>query len=97
MKLLTDKEAALGKSIKDNKVALAKAAEDVQNKNEEKKSTQKEIRSIEAFLTEIQASCDFIESNFDLRQASRTKELAALDKAAELIKATPAFTASNKL
>lgn len=47
--------------------------------------------SAEKYLSEIKKGCDFIELNFDKRDANRKGEKTALDNAIELIKGTPAY------
>merc|ERR1712110_38771 len=63
------------------------------NKNLDDTKASKE--AIEANLKSIKAGCDFIETNFDLREERRASETAALGKAITLIKATPAYQSAE--
>merc|ERR1719301_243221 len=54
--------------------------------------TQKE--AIEAYLEKIKPGCDFITTNFDTREEYRKIEKEALEKAVELLKASPAYKAA---
>merc|ERR1719453_2262795 len=64
----------------------------------EKKSDLKDARvsksKIEDYLAKIKPGCDFISTNFNLREKNRATETAALTKAVKLIKETPAFKAA---
>eukprot|EP00933_Yihiella_yeosuensis_P049588 TRINITY_DN4664_c5_g2_i1.p1 TRINITY_DN4664_c5_g2~~TRINITY_DN4664_c5_g2_i1.p1 ORF type:complete len:680 (-),score=249.95 TRINITY_DN4664_c5_g2_i1:60-2099(-) len=96
MKLLTEQEESLRKSLEENKVALATAEQDHISREKEKDATEKELAAVEAFLHEIKPTCDFMEANYDLRKASRVKETEALNSASGMIKASPAYVAAEE-
>merc|ERR1719454_429076 len=76
---------------------LAQAEKDLLAAQEDLKATTEDKEAIEAYLLKIKPGCDFITSNFDLREKNRATEKAALEKAIKLIKATPAYkTAVNE-
>merc|ERR1719409_124008 len=76
---------------------LAQAEKDKLAAEEDLKSTTADKESIEAYLEKIKPGCDFITTNFDLREKNRKTETDALNKAINLIKGTPAYkTAVNE-
>lgn len=91
MKLLTDQEAAVAKTIADSKVLLAQAETDLKNKIAELESTETEHKAIVNYLSQIKPTCDFITINLDKRKASRVTETEALNKAKDLIQNSPAY------
>jgi len=75
---------------------LAKAQADLLSTKEDKKNTIADKEAAKAVLARIKPGCDFIKSNFKTRNANRKTETDALNKAVDLIKATPAYkTAMN--
>jgi len=81
--------------------ALVKLSSDLTEKQKELLEKQTDLKdttqakeAIETYLLKIKPGCDFISTNFDLRETSRATETTALDKAVKLIKETPAFAAA---
>jgi len=96
MQKLKDQQAADEKSLSKLQDDLAQAEKDLLDAREDKKATTEDKEEAEDYLARIKPGCDFIKSNFKLRNANRKTEKAALTKAIGLIKATPAYkTAVN--
>merc|ERR1719408_752582 len=91
---LKSEEAELQRSLADLQQTLAEKEKELQEKTEELKKTEADKLAIEVYLEKIKPGCDFITSNFDLRESNRGKEKAALEKATELLKDTPAYKAA---
>merc|ERR1719217_2032398 len=91
---LKSEEAELQRSLADLQQSLAEKEKELQEKTEELKKTEADKLAIEVYLEKIKPGCDFITSNFDLRESNRGKEKAALEKATELLKETPAYKAA---
>lgn len=88
---LKGEEAGNQKNIVSLKKQLAdKEKELIQNENE-LKDTVADKEATEAYLMEIKPGCDFIVSNFDLREQHRKTEKDALDKAVIMLKDTPTY------
>jgi len=97
MQTLTDEQAASEKSLSTLQETLATTEKDLLDAQESLKDTTADKESIEDYLTKIEPGCDFITTNFDLREKNRATEKTALEKAIRLIKATPAYkTAVNE-
>jgi len=82
-----DDEKSLAK-LQDN---LAQAEKDLLDAEEDLKATTEDKEAAEDYLAKIKPGCDFIKSNFELRNKNRATEKAALNKATGLIKDTPAY------
>jgi len=96
MQKLKDQQAADEKSLSKLQDDLAQAEKDLLDAREDKKATTEDKEEAEDYLARIKPGCDFIKSNFKLRNANRKTEKKALTKAIGLIKATPAYkTAVN--
>jgi len=91
---LKEEEKNLQTSLVDLKVVLAEKEVELQNKYEALDVASKEKVTIERYLEMIKPGCDFIETNYDSRKSNRETEKAALKKAVELLKATPAFASA---
>jgi len=77
--------------------SLATAEKDLLDAREDLKLTTEDKVAAETVLERIKPGCDFITSNFKLREANRATEKNALQKAVRLIKRTPAYkTAVNE-
>jgi len=77
--------------------SLATAEKDLLDAREDLKLTTEDKVAAETVLERIKPGCDFITTNFDLREANRATEKTALQKAVRLIKGTPAYkTAVNE-
>jgi len=87
-------EASLRKNLADLHESLAATEKELGEKKEEKKKTEAQKAAIEEYLLKIKPGCDFITTNFDLRESHRATETAALNNAITLIKETPAYMAS---
>jgi len=88
---LKGEEAGNQKNIVSLKKQLAdKEKELIRNENE-LKDTVADKEAIEAYLMEIKPGCDFIVSNFDLREQHRKTEKDALEKAVRMLKDTPTY------
>merc|ERR1719160_1736258 len=70
---------------------LATAQKSLIEKKEDLKDASDSKAKIEDYLLKIKPGCDFITTNFDLREKNRKTETEALDKAVKLIKETPAY------
>lgn len=70
---------------------LAEAEKNLIEKQEDLKDAKIAKTKIEDYLVKIKPGCDFITTNFDLREKNRKTENDALDKAVKLIKDTPAY------
>merc|ERR1719240_1339085 len=94
---LKKKEAKAEKTLAKLQDDLAKTEQTLLETQEDLKATTEDKEAIEAYLLKIKPGCDYITSNFDLREKNRATEKAALEKAIKLIKATPAYkTAVNE-
>jgi len=70
---------------------LATSEKTLIEKKEDLKDAKASKSKIEDYLLKIKPGCDFITTNFDLREKNRKTETEALDKAVKLIKETPAY------
>merc|ERR1719454_94547 len=91
MTKLKKEESNAQKRLGDLQESLAEREKELLEAQEDLKSTTKDKEAIEAYLLKIKPGCDFIDTNFDLREKNRATEKAALEKAIELIKDTPAY------
>jgi hypothetical protein len=73
---------------------LAEAEKEKLDTEEDLKATTENRDAIVAYLAKIKPGCDFITTNFELREKNRGIEKAALEKCIDLIKSTPAYIAS---
>merc|ERR1719152_376403 len=73
---------------------LAETEKELAEKVEEKKKTEEQKAAIEKYLAEIKPGCDFITTNFDLRESHRATETEALNTAKTLLMETPAYQAA---
>jgi len=73
---------------------LATAEKDLVTKGEDLKGAKDSQAKIENYLLNIKPGCDFITTNFDLREKNRKTETDALEKAVTLIKETVAYKAA---
>jgi hypothetical protein len=97
MTKLKKEEAEGEKSLAKLQETLAEKEEELLAAEGDLKAATEDKEAIEAYLLKIKPGCDFITSNFDLREKNRATEKAALEKAIKLIKATPAYkTAVNE-
>lgn len=94
MTTLKKEQAELEKSLVTLKQTLAEKEEELLATQEDLKATVADKEAIEAYLLKIKPGCDFITSNFDLREKNRATEKEALLKAVKLIKGTPAYKAA---
>lgn len=94
MTALKKEEAKQEKSLGDLQGKLATAEEDLLGAEEDLKATLKDEEATEDYLDKIRPGCDFITSNFDLRNKNRKTEKTALEKAAGLLKGSPAYKAA---
>merc|ERR1719453_2469597 len=75
---------------------LATSEKTLVEKKEDLKDAEVAKAKIEDYLLKIKPGCDFITTNFELREKNRATETAALTKAVKLIKATPAFKVAEQ-
>merc|ERR1719379_2254738 len=94
MTALKDEEASLQTSLVTLKKTLADKELELEKQREELDVTTREKVAIERYLEQIKPGCDFITTNFDMRESKRAEEKAAPAKAVELITATPAYKAA---
>jgi len=73
---------------------LADAEKELLGKQADLKDTTEAKEAVQNYLQKIKPGCDFIAANFDLREQNRETETKALNKAATLIKETPAYKAA---
>jgi len=96
MAQLKKEQADAEKSLSDLQDTLATKQQELLEAQEDLKSTTDDKEAIEAYLDKIKPGCDFITTNFKLRESNRKTEKDALEKAVTLIKGTPAYkTAVN--
>merc|ERR1719386_250510 len=91
MTQLKKDEADFEKNLVNLKETLAEKEQELLDAKEDLKKTTEDKEAIEAYLLKIKPGCDFITTNFDLREKNRKIETEALEKAVTLIKATPAY------
>jgi len=91
MQELKNEQAQLEKSLGDLQEKLATSEEELLDAQEDHKSTTKDRDSIEDYLAKIKPGCDFISSNFQLREDARANEKAALETARDTLKDSPAY------
>ena len=94
MTALKTEQAELEKSLADLQLLLAEKEKELLEKHEELQQTEADKLAIEVYLEKIKPGCDFITSNFDLRESNRAKEKAALERATGLLQGTPAYKAA---
>jgi len=70
---------------------LATSQKTLIEKKEDLKDAKDSQGKLETYLEKIKPGCDFITTNFDLREKNRQTEGEALTKAVKLIKDTPAY------
>merc|ERR1719235_2173345 len=88
---LKKEQAKLEGSLVKLQEDLASAEKSLIEKKEDLKDAETAKAKIEDYLLKIKPGCDFITTNFDLREKNRETEVKALDKAVKLIKDTPAY------
>jgi len=91
MTALKKEQAEKEKALADLQDKLAKAEEDLLEAEDDLKSTTEDKESIEDYLLKIKPGCDFIKSNFKLRETNRGIEKAALEKAKSTLKGSAAY------
>jgi septal ring factor EnvC (AmiA/AmiB activator) len=91
MQGLKDELAKQEKSLSDLQENLAKAEEDLLSTQEDHKATTEDKDEIKAYLEKIKPGCDFITTNFDLREKNRGTETSALKTAMDALKGSPAY------
>merc|ERR1719213_886470 len=91
---LKAEQAELEKSLATLQQTLAEKEKELLEKHEELKQTEADKLAIEVYLEKIKPGCDYITTNFDLRESNRGKDKAALEKATDLLKDTPAYKAA---
>eukprot|EP00929_Paragymnodinium_shiwhaense_P027059 TRINITY_DN1596_c0_g1_i5.p1 TRINITY_DN1596_c0_g1~~TRINITY_DN1596_c0_g1_i5.p1 ORF type:complete len:780 (+),score=277.93 TRINITY_DN1596_c0_g1_i5:84-2342(+) len=94
MTSLKDEENTLKTTLANLRATLAEKEKEKADAENLKAQTEEEKVSIEAYLQSIKAGCDFIEEKFETREERRASETAALNKATELLKDTPAYKAA---
>jgi len=85
----------LQESLVKTRKELAEAEEALVTKRETLEKTEREKLTIEQYLEKIKPGCDFITDNFETREKSRETETTALEKAATLLKKTPAYASAK--
>jgi len=91
MTSLKKEQKKLEESLVDLQDKLAQAEDDLNQAEEDHKATTKDKEAIEDYLEKIKPGCDFIKSNYKLREENRKTEKAALEKAKGLLKGSPAY------
>jgi hypothetical protein len=75
---LTTAVTAKSKAISSSEVELEQAKADLN-------STDEEIASLEQFKADLHQQCDFVMKNFDVRQAARSQEIEAIQRAKSIL------------
>jgi len=88
---LKEEQAQKEKSLGELQEKVATAAEELLDAEEDHKTTTKDKDSIEDYLAKIKPGCDFIDSNFQLREDARANEKGALETAMSTLKGSPAY------
>merc|ERR1719389_724874 len=88
---LKKEQAKLEGSLVKLQEDLASAEKSLIEKKEDLKDAETAKAKIEDYLLKIKPGCDFITTNFDLREKNRQTEGEALTKAVKLIKDPPAY------
>jgi len=91
MKSLKDFQAAKEKSLGGLQETLAEKEEELLSAQEDHKATTADANAIQDTLDAMRAGCDFITSQFDLREKNRATEKKALEKATSTLKASAAY------
>merc|ERR1719214_246899 len=88
---LKSEEATLSDTIADLSEQLAEKGKTLIGTNEDLTKTLAEHKAVEQYLIKIKPGCDFITENIDYRNEHRQREIEALQKAEDGLKATPAY------
>jgi len=96
MTKLKKEEADTQKSIAKLQETLAGKEKELLEASGDRASTKKDRDAVKDYLAKIKAGCDFVQSNFALREKSRKTETKSLVKAKAAIRGTPAFTMWRK-
>jgi len=88
---LKKEQARLEGSLVKLQEDLATAEKTLVEKKEDLKDAENAAAKITDYLAKIKPGCDFITTNFDMREKNRKTENDALAKAVKLIKDTPAY------
>jgi len=94
MTALKSEESKKEKSLADLQNNVAEKQQDLLEAQEDLKGTTKDRDAVVAYLAKIKPGCDFITSNFKLRNKNRATEKTALEKAVSVLKASPAYKAA---
>lgn len=94
MQDLMDEEAKLQAQLVKQQEMLAKAEKQLEQTYEDKYNTEKDKMAIENYLEDIKIGCDFAIGQFDIREAARKKETAALKFAKTNLEGTPSYVAA---
>jgi len=92
---LKQEEERLQESIATLKETMATKEKELFDAKKDLEDTEAEKAAILAYLASIKPGCDFMDTNFDLRESRRAAEAEALTKAEELLKGTPAYQAAE--
>mmetsp|Transcript_8138 Transcript_8138/g.15407 ORF Transcript_8138/g.15407 Transcript_8138/m.15407 type:complete len:153 (+) Transcript_8138:1-459(+) len=95
MTKLKGEERKLQKSLAKLKKTLADTQAELLESQKSLKETVAVKEAAEAYLLKIKPGCDFITENYDKREKHRAAESKALEKAAKLLKGTPAYKAAE--
>jgi len=95
MPQLKQQESDLRANLLQQQQALAEAELELAGWRADLDRTEREKIAIERYLEQIRPGCDFITANFADRESYRQQETAALDRAVQLLTATPAFAAAR--
>jgi len=83
-KLLADsaaQRAADVKAVTDKSAAAATLEGQVNDDTTEQSASQEDLQQTKAYIQQLHASCDFLQSNFDFRKAAREQERDSLNNA----------------
>merc|ERR550514_1339471 len=88
---LKKEQATLEETLAEKQLTLAKTQKALAENKEELKKTEAELKAIKAYLVKIKPGCDYIAENYEEREKNRNLEKDALNKATDMLKATPAY------
>jgi len=91
MTSLKKEQAEKEKTLGELQEKLANSEEDLLEAEEDRKATTKDKEEVEDYLAKIKPGCDFIKSNYVLREKNRGTEKSALETAKSTLKGSPAY------
>jgi tetratricopeptide (TPR) repeat protein len=93
---LKEDEEDLVESLETLALTLANQKKSLEEAEEDKSKTAKDLAMIIKYLQDIEPGCTFIQENYETRKQARIDEKTALEGAIDELKATPAFAAGGE-